>query len=214
VTEPVFIVDTKRHLPHKQLTDCVLFITWRLAFSLPEMILQELALQRSNYLKEIKSSSEPEQKDKAIELRCNQFRYVDNWLDKYGDCQHNLSTNPYRGIITNTIKHDERNKYKISAFCIMPNHVHLIIKPLCRADDSYHTLTDITSTLKSVTAHKINQALQLRGKLWQDESYDRIMRDEKEYLETCEYVINNPVKAGFVKKWEDWAGTFLSDDLQ
>lgn len=213
MTEPEFIVDSKRHLPHKQLTGCVLFITWRLAFTLPKAILNDLAMIRSNYLKERKKSILADGKNKYIEFKNIQFNYFDDWIDNYKECKHNLTLDPYSNIIKKVIHSDENIKYILSAYCIMSNHIHLVIKPLTKNNGTFYTITELTGFLKSITAHKINKALSLKGQVWQHESYDRIIRDENEYLDTVKYVIMNPVKAGLVDKWDNWSGTYLCKEL-
>ncbi|MEK6571384.1 MAG: hypothetical protein AABZ61_08450 [Bacteroidota bacterium] len=58
--------------------------------------------------------------------------------------------------------------------------------------------------IKGYTAHKINELLGRKGALWLDESYDRSVRDREEYEEKAKYIFENPVKAGLVKRGEDW----------
>jgi putative transposase len=214
LSEPEFVVDTKRHLPHKQLTDCVLFITWRLAFTLPESVLQKIAMNKSNYLNSIKDFTPQEKKNAGEDYKNSQFEYFDDWIDKFNGGKHNISLEPYLSIITDTIKHDESKKYTVSAYCIMPNHAHLIIKPLYKSENIYYAISEITEFLKSISAHKLNKALSLKGQLWQHESYDRVIRDEDEYKKTVEYVLMNPVKAGLVDKWEAWNGNYLCKELR
>ncbi len=48
-----------------------------------------------------------------------------------------------------------------------------------------------------------------KGKIWQTESYDHVIRDEKELISIIDYVINNPVKSGLAEKWEEWMGTYI-----
>ena len=214
MSEPDFIVDTKRHLPHKQLSDSVIFLTWRLAFTLPEAIQQKLAENRINHISASNSLSATEKLTAKDAFAVQQFTTFDNWIDKYAGTKHYISAEPYLSIIANTIMHDERKKYDVSAYCVMPNHVHLIIKPLPKNDGVYCTILEISEQIKSVTAHKINRVLGISGKFWQHESYDRVIRDETEYLKTVEYVINNPVKSGLVDKWEEWQGTYLCQELR
>jgi len=214
MTENEFIIDTKRHLPHKQLPDCVLFITWRLAFTLPDYVYQKLSEQRKVHLNESKDLSREDENAKTIDFRNAQFHFFDNWIDNYKDCQHDLSQEPYLSIVSDVLKYDNGKKYAISSYCIMPNHVHLVIKPLTKETGDLYTLPEIMETIKKVTAHKINKAISREGRFWQQESYDRIIRDEAEYLKTCEYVIMNPVKAGLVQNREDWAGTYLCKELR
>ena len=65
-------------------------------------------------------------------------------------------------------------------------------------------LNKIMQSLKRHTARRANCFLGREGAFWQDESYDRVIRNNDEYIRTVNYVLENPVKAGLVLKWEDW----------
>jgi hypothetical protein len=108
----------------------------------------------------------------------------------------------------------------------MSNHVHTVFKPLmteelarklairARAnfdndeDEDDAVLAIIMQSLKGYTARECNRVLKRHCTFWQHESFDRVVRDQAEFRKTIEYVINNPVKAGLVKKWEDWKWTY------
>jgi REP element-mobilizing transposase RayT len=67
-----------------------------------------------------------------------------------------------------------------------------------------YKLTAILASLKKYTALRVNRELNRSGTFWQDESYDRVIRDDQELERTIVYVLQNPVKAGLVNSWEDW----------
>ena len=80
----------------------------------------------------------------------------------------------------------------------MPDHVHLILTPL--ADDrGTITLAEILQAIKSTSAHRINKYRGTKGKVWQDESFDRAMRDVENVCGRMEYILGNPVNAGLVQ---------------
>jgi putative transposase len=92
----------------------------------------------------------------------------------------------------------EKRLYELHAWAIMPNHVHLFLLPRV-------PLPRITQWLKGRTAREANILLERTGQpFWQDESYDRWVRNEKEFARVVSYIENNPVSAGFVAKPEDW----------
>ena len=92
----------------------------------------------------------------------------------------------------------ERKFYKLHAFVVMPNHVHVVWTP--SADQS-----KIMDWLKGTTARRANPMLGIKGKpFWQAESFDHWIRDGKEFDGIIAYVENNPVTAGLVKAAEDW----------
>jgi REP element-mobilizing transposase RayT len=86
----------------------------------------------------------------------------------------------------------------------MPNHVHLVITIL----DCGKSLSDIMKRLKGSSAIAINKNLKREGSLWQAESFDRLIREEKEMYNIIKYVLLNPVKASLVSDWKDWEYTY------
>lgn|GEM_PF-746553 len=84
-------------------------------------------------------------------------------------------------------------EYRLAAWSIMPNHVHAVVTPL-----QGHSLGQILQAWKSVTAHRINKLLRREGRLWQVESFDRVIRDESHFFRAVAYTHSNPVAAGMV----------------
>lgn len=78
---------------------------------------------------------------------------------------------------------------------------------------SNYIVTKILQDLKRFTAGKCNKILNRSGAFWQHESYDHVVRDEKELKRIVRYVLNNPVKAGLCEKWEDWQGNYCNFEL-
>jgi len=88
--------------------------------------------------------------------------------------------------------------YELHAFVIMPNHVHILITP-------HVELAKLTHSIKRFTAREANRILGLTGKrFWQDESYDRLVRDHSEFQRIQRYIENNPVRAGLVATPEEY----------
>ena len=67
--------------------------------------------------------------------------------------------------------------------------------------------------IKGGTAREANILLGRTGQLWERESYDHLIRDQSEFFRTIKYTINNPVKAGLVRSWQDWPGNYLRENL-
>ena len=103
-------------------------------------------------------------------------------------------------MMVEAIQYHERElrHYELHAFAIMPNHVHLLVTPAI-------ALPKLTKTLKSITAKRANEMLARTGTtFWQEESYDRLARDRREFDRIRFYIENNPVRAGLVGKPEDY----------
>ena len=100
---------------------------------------------------------------------------------------------PERLIVLDHLRAGDPKFYDLLAAVVMPDHVHEILQPNDGVD-----LPRIMHGTKGVTAHRVNQSRQTRGPLWQDESFDRIIRDQTELTEKLEYAVGNPAKAGLV----------------
>jgi len=87
---------------------------------------------------------------------------------------------------------------------VLPDHVHVLAQPLLREEGSGFDLGEILHSIKRFSARKINQARGVQGSLWQDERYDRIVRDEAEFLEKWQYIRNNPVKMELARTSEEY----------
>ena len=109
-----------------------------------------------------------------------------------------------RDIVTEAIVYLQGKRYDLSVAVVMPDHVHILFKPLKKIENAYYSLEDILKPLKGVSARKINTLLGSKGALWMPESFDRIIRDESEWREKYQYISNNPLKAGLVEKSEDY----------
>jgi REP element-mobilizing transposase RayT len=86
----------------------------------------------------------------------------------------------------------------------MPDHVHLLLTPLRNAEGNLYSLVEIVQGIKSASAHSLNRALGRSGPVWQEESFDHVLRSEESLVEKLEYVRQNAVRRGLVKKPEDY----------
>ncbi len=85
--------------------------------------------------------------------------------------------------------------YDLIAFCIMPNHVHIVFK-------QNQDLPTVMQRIKGATAYHINKMLQRKGTFWEENYYDKVIRDDKHFDTVYTYVKNNPLKAG-LKDFEE-----------
>jgi len=93
---------------------------------------------------------------------------------------------------------EERGEYDLHSYVVMANHVHLLITP--RVD-----VPRLMQSLKRFTAREANRILGLTGhRFWQEENYDRLVRDDKEFLRIVDYIEMNPVHAGLVATPEEF----------
>ena len=97
------------------------------------------------------------------------------------------------------LPHFDGERYKLVSWTVMPNHLHLLVKPLAGNE-----LSQIRHSLKSYTASEGNKILGRKGKFWQEDYYDRYIRNHEHFENTLKYIDMNPVKAGLCKNRIDW----------
>jgi putative transposase len=107
-----------------------------------------------------------------------------------------------RSIVLDNWRYWHGKRYLLHAAIVMPDHVHVLITPKSNCKNGWYLLTEILHTNKSYTAHEINKVWGHAGHVWQDERFDRIIRDADEFLEKWTYMANNPVKTGLVQSSE------------
>jgi REP element-mobilizing transposase RayT len=108
----------------------------------------------------------------------------------------------HKDCVFNAIHFLDGKKYELFAVVVLEDHVHLIINPM-------ETLSEIMHSIKSFTAHEVNRISNRKGKVWQDENHDRVIRNESEFLEKLNYIANNPIKADLANKCEDYKWLYI-----
>ena len=86
----------------------------------------------------------------------------------------------------------------------MPDHVHILFRPLKNDEETWYDLPQIIRGIKGTSAKRINTLLSRSGSIWQEEYFDRMVRDEKEMLEKWEYMWNNPLKKELADSFEEY----------
>jgi len=94
----------------------------------------------------------------------------------------------------------------------MPDHVHLICLPLADENGPI-SIPEINRTIKSESAHRINKALGRTGRVWQDESFDHVLRGDESLRKKAEYILENPMRAGLAVRSEDYPWLWWDKEL-
>ena len=113
-----------------------------------------------------------------------------------------------RSIVLQHLGSGDQQFYILAAAVVMPDHVHLLLKPILPYD-----LSRIMKGIKGVSARKINVHRKSSGTIWQDESWDRIVRDAGEFDEKLQYMADNPVEAELVRQIEDYPYWYCDKEL-
>jgi len=104
-------------------------------------------------------------------------------------------------------------RFTMHGLVIMPDHVHLVMTPLYDGT-GFYSIPEIMQGIKSTSAHKINHVLNRRGLAWQNESFDRVLRQEERIPEKVDYIIQNPVRAGLVNSAAKYPWVWVAESLR
>ncbi len=209
----------KRKLPHITPVGYAFFITARLYGSLPYTVIKKLKDEKEENERYYASLNNTKiRKVKFAEIRKEYFIIFDEALIKYSNGPYWLKEKAIAEIVYNAIIYRDGSVYNLISFTIMPNHIHIILQPLLQVSkklsykgtEEEYILGKIMGSLKQYTANESNKILNRKGEFWQHESYDHIIRNYKELIDTVKYILNNPVKAGLCNKAEDWKWNYCN----
>jgi REP element-mobilizing transposase RayT len=175
---------SRGYLPHFDGGEILQFITLHLADALPQSVWSKW-----------KAELEQEKDEQAKLILYQRF---EDYLDEgYGECH--LRKNKIALMVQNALLHFDGERYKLLSWVIMPNHIHFLIRPA-----GNWPLSKIVKNFKSYTSHEANKLLNRSGRFWQEDYFDRYIRNYKHYENTLFYIENNPVKARLCQKASDW----------
>jgi len=180
----------RRNLPHWHPEGKSIFLTWRLYGSLPVSLLKKRRIARNDY-----AADAPEEEN----FPGKKFLQLDASLDHATHGPRWLAHPEFADYAEYPIlRGADLGRYRLHAYVIMPNHVHVLLQP-------FVPLAKISGPLKGVAACDINTRLGRTGKpLWQDESFDHWIRNSAEFERIRQYIEANPVSAGLVDRPEAW----------
>jgi tRNA threonylcarbamoyl adenosine modification protein (Sua5/YciO/YrdC/YwlC family) len=194
--DPYKEIQTRRgvYLPHWTQQGATYAVTFRLADALPGDVVAKWEFDR----REIAARARRQNREltEAEEQRLAELfsQKVESYLDAgHGECW--LRDERIARMVRDALLHFQAQRYDLVAWCIMPNHVHAIVRPMGK-----HALSEILHSWKSFTAQRANRFLTREGKFWQPESYDHLIRNEQDFRNQVRYVLENPNKAG-LKSW-------------
>lgn len=204
----------KRNLPHIQPEGADIFITFRLQGSLPKTMINGIQSEYDQLNSQLNSKLSGKKNQYFLNEQKKLIIKFDNYLHQIKSGPHYLKDPKIAQIIADQLHRFNHQKYLLKAYCIMSNHVHILIKPLKISGDKYHSLESIMHSIKSYTANIANEMLNRKGSpFWAAESFDHYARNEIESRKIAEYILNNPVQAGIVTKLSDWGWSYVMDGL-
>ena len=177
------ILKTQRNLLHWDQEKKFFFVTFRLADSIPQEILRRLREKRDIWL-----TLHPKPWDCIVEAEYyKKFHFpLEKFLDAgFGSCI--LREARICRIVHDSLRHFDGQRYDLFCFVIMPNHVHVLLRTR-----QQFNLSEILFSWKSFSAHAINRVLRTCGRVWQAESWDRIIRSRAHFDRVFKYILDNP----------------------
>ena len=208
---PVSEIKRRRgaYLPHWTRDGAWYAVTFRLWDSLPQHVIESWLFERKNIVKTAEQMKRALSEHEERRLAHLYSERVESYLDAgYGSCY--MKDKRVAALVTSGLHHFDGQRYSLAAWCVMPNHVHVVVQPFAGRKNKGGTpvphteLPDILHSWKSFTAKKANKLLGRSGYFWQAEYYDHLIRDEADFAHAIKYVLENPVKAG-LKNWK-WVG--------
>ena len=185
-----------RNLPHWRQDGATYFVTFRLADALPQEKLQYLKRLRAEWER---THPEPRSEQDWEAYVRQVTTCVERWTDEgHGACW--LRDSRWVNDLHERLLHFQNQRCIVGCHVIMPNHCHAIFQPF----DGFE-LEEQLQSIKSLTARHINEARGETGSLWQEECYDRIIRDEEHLYRVIQYIGRNPSDAKIPREqWHRW----------
>jgi REP element-mobilizing transposase RayT len=165
------------NLPHIYKDGCTYFVTFGLIDAVPEHLRRK---------RRIEAGEDPDALARQLDP-----------CPSTGSCL--LSSSKVASVVENALLHFQGERYALSAWCVMPNHVHLVVTPF-----PGFTLPTILHSWKSFSAHEINKILDRSGSVWETESFDHLVRNERAFERFVIYTERNPVEARLCTNPEEW----------
>ena len=160
------------YLPHWTKSGAIYAVTFRLGDSLPQVVLESWIFERENILKTARQLGRSLTDKDEQRLRQLHSEKVGKYLDAgHGACY--MKNERIAKVVADALKYFDGKRYDLFAWCVMPNHVHVVVKPY-----PHQNLQDILHSWKSFTAHEALKVLGRAEKFWKDESYDRQFNNE------------------------------------
>jgi REP element-mobilizing transposase RayT len=171
---------TRGYLPHYDKPGTLQMITYRLADAMP-------ASRRHEWEALLALDDEREKRTK-----------IEAYLDLgYGECH--LREPRVAGLVEENLLHFDGKRYRLAAWVVMPNHVHVLIELWTVP------LPQVVKSWKAYTAALANRLLGRSGRFWEEDYWDRYIRDETHFNKARRYIESNPVKAGLVREPAQWS---------
>ncbi|HNX34050.1 MAG TPA: transposase [Kiritimatiellia bacterium] len=184
-------------LPHWSAEKAIYHVCFRLADSVPASQRRRWLEERESLAAQLRTAHGALTEADVNDLRGMFSDKVNAYLDQgCGGCL--LREAACAKCVADAVSFFDGMRYRLHAWCVMPNHVHVIVEPAGR-----WALGKIVHGWTCFTAKALNRILGRSGAIWQHEPYDHIIRSVREYVYQVKYVWENPDKAGITApRWK------------
>jgi REP element-mobilizing transposase RayT len=122
-----------------------------------------------------------------------------------------------RTIVLNSARHFHNQRYELFAACVMPDHVHLLLQPWPKGNYNngevgFWPLNELMHSIKSFSAHRINELEKKTGSVWEKEQFDRYVRSDRDLQEKYHYILSNPWDSGVAQQNQNYPWVWTQDD--
>jgi REP element-mobilizing transposase RayT len=115
-----------------------------------------------------------------------------------------------RDLVLAHCVHDHGKRVDLKAAVVMPDHVHLLLTPLVDEQGWPYSLPFILKLMKGMSARSVNKLMGVSGPVWQEESFDHVLRSEESLQAKLEYIRQNPVRRNVAARPEDYPWLWLA----
>jgi len=183
------------YLPHWTRDGAIYAVTFHLADSLPIERIISWKRERDDLIKVANLQRRPLSAHEQNRLRQLREEKIELFLDHgHGECL--LQDPRIAQMLCSSFSYFDSARYLLNCYCVMPNHAHVVFRPL-----GTYSLSAILHSWRSFTAHEANLILNRDGQFWHTESYDHLIRDEEDFINQVEYAWSNPDRASL----SDWS---------
>ena len=188
----------ERKLPHWSQAGVISFLTFRAHDSMPKAVVAKFLQERNDWLMRLGIDSQlKDWKSRLAQLgRKTEQEFLQHFSDRWNDELDNchgacaLRDPNCAEIVENSLQHFDGDRYELTDFVVMPNHVHVLV-----AFPDEDSLLKQCESWKHFTATKINRLVGQRGRYWEQDGFDHLLRSDVQFEYLRGYIANNPVTA-------------------